>query len=285
MPDAPTTASGAAPTSLRVCATAEVSVGAKLSLPTSSMPCFLAAFSTSTQKVSPSALLKPMNASFFTPWAAAWRAMPSAISESECGVLNTQRRLSSIGSIRRAEDASVMTGVAPAATVSSIAIVLGVVLEPMIRSTLFSEISLCELLTARVGSEASSSTTYSTFAPPISAGNRLTVLRSGMPSEACGPVADKVAPIFTCACAGAAPRQAGRPSARASGRRSGCNVGSYAISFGVGGFVFRMCRPLRRVRVQAGMPPCVENAPLQNTSAPASSSYRCRRRTWPIRMA
>ncbi|MCY1547919.1 hypothetical protein D9M68_840010 [compost metagenome] len=125
-----------------------------------------------------------MKASFFTPLAAAWRAMPSAIRESECGVLNTQRRLSSTGSISRADEASVTTGVAPAATVSSMAMVLGVVLDPTIRSTLFSEISLWELLTARVVSDASSSTTYSTLTPPISVGSRLMVLRSGMPRDA-----------------------------------------------------------------------------------------------------
>ncbi|WP_371881139.1 hypothetical protein [Caballeronia sp. S22] len=43
---------------------------------------------------------------------------------------------------------------------------------------------------------------YSTFCPPISFGNNATVLFSGMPSEAAGPVAETVTPIFTSAKTG-----------------------------------------------------------------------------------
>ncbi|MGF6808277.1 hypothetical protein OKW30_003403 [Paraburkholderia sp. Clong3] len=53
--------------------------------------------------------------------------------------------------------------------------------------------------TAWVVSDASSSTMYSTFCPPICLGSSATVSRAGMPSDAAGPVSDSTRPIFTCA--------------------------------------------------------------------------------------
>ena len=157
-----------------------------------------------------------------------------------------------------------------AATVSSIAIVLGVVLEPMIRSTLFSEISV------RIADGA---------------GRVRGVVQHHVldlrPADLCGQQAHGVA--FGNAQRGPARwrtrwRRSSQQAAVSASVRAAFIVGSYAISFGVGA-LFSGCAGPAAGRVQAGMPPCVENAPLQNTSAPASSSYRCRRRTWPIRMA
>jgi hypothetical protein len=94
-----------------------------------------------------------------------------------------------------------MTGVSASANTSIIASEFGVVVEPMIASTLFSPISLRVFCTAVVVSDASSSTMYSMVLPPAFFGHIGIVLRSGMPSDAAGPVADTVTPTFTCACA------------------------------------------------------------------------------------
>ncbi len=75
-----------------------------------------------------------------------------------CGVLKTHLRLASMGSTMRAEAAMAIIGVSASAATSTIANELGVVVEPMIRSTLFSLISFFAFLTAVVVSEASSST-------------------------------------------------------------------------------------------------------------------------------
>jgi len=58
--------------------------------------------------------------------------------------------------------------------------------------------------TARLVSDASSSTMYCTLLPAISFGSSAIVFFSGIPSDAAGPVADSVTPIFTCADAVAA---------------------------------------------------------------------------------
>ena len=58
-----------------------------------------------------------------------------------------------------------------------------------------------EFLTACVVSVASSRTIHSIFWPATSFGSRATVLRSGMPSEAAGPVLDTVTPTLTWALA------------------------------------------------------------------------------------
>ena len=62
----------------------------------------------------------------------------------------------------------------------------GVTDVPISTSTLSSEASLREFLTACVVSVASSRTIHSIFWPATSFGSRATVLRSGMPSEAAG---------------------------------------------------------------------------------------------------
>ena len=84
--------------------------------------------------------------------------MASDIMMSFCGVLKTQRRLASCGSTMRADAAIEIIGVWFSATTSIIASEFGVVVEPMITSTLLSVISLRVLLTAAVVSDASSST-------------------------------------------------------------------------------------------------------------------------------
>ncbi len=85
-------------------------------------------------------------------------AIASDIMMSFCGVSKTQRFLASIGSMMRAEAAIEITGVWLSAATSIIASEFGVVVEPRMMSTLFSEISLRVLLTAAVVSLASSST-------------------------------------------------------------------------------------------------------------------------------
>mgnify|MGYP006920578462 CR=1 FL=1 len=85
-------------------------------------------------------------------------AIAMAIMMSFCGVLKTQRFLASTGSTMRAEAAIEIMGVWLSLTTSIIASELGVVVEPMITSTLCSVISLRALVTAAVVSDASSST-------------------------------------------------------------------------------------------------------------------------------
>jgi hypothetical protein len=114
----------------------------------------------------------------------------------------------------RTDDASEIVGVWPSANTSSIAREFGVVVEPMIASTFDSPISLRVFCTAVVVSDASSSTMYSTVLPPTSFAHMPTVLRSGMPSDAAGPVAETVTPIRTCANAVAANAHATKATLR-----------------------------------------------------------------------
>src|SRR3546814_16533777 len=88
---------------------------------------------------------------------------------------------------------------------------LGVTDEPTTTSTLSSVMSLRMFLTARVVSVPSSSTKYSIFWPSTSLGKSATVLRSGIPREAAGPVLASVRPTLPWA-------EATRGKARASAR-------------------------------------------------------------------
>src|SRR5215467_6326679 len=101
----------------------------------------------------------------------------------------------------RIDEASDMTGVSPSAKTSIIASEFGVVVEPMIASTLFSLISFFVFCTAVVVSVASSSRMYSMVLPATLLGHRGMVFFSGMPREAAGPVAETVTPTLTCATA------------------------------------------------------------------------------------
>ena len=142
---------------------------------------------------------------------------------SVCGVLKTHAFLALIGSMIRADEASEITGVSPSATTSIIASVFGVVVEPMIASTLLSLISLRVLTTAALESLASSRTMYSIDLPATVFGSSAIVFFSGMPSEPAGPVVDRVTPILTCAERGAAAarRRARQASATGGARRIG----------------------------------------------------------------
>ncbi|CFW37106.1 Uncharacterised protein [Bordetella pertussis] len=124
-----------------------------------------------------------------------------AIRASFCGVLKTQRRLSSTGSTILALAATLIIGTLASAATSTMASEPGVIEVPTSTSTLSSEASLREFFTACVVSVASSSTIHSILVPSTSLGSRATVLRSGMPSEAAGPVAAIVTPTLTWALA------------------------------------------------------------------------------------
>ena len=128
-------------------------------------------------------------------------AIASAISASFCGVLNTHFVLGFVGSTIRDDAAIEIIGVSASAATSTIASEFGVIVEPTITSTLFSEMSFFVLVTAFVVSEPSSSTIQLTFSPPIVVGRSSNVFFSGMPSEAAGPVADSVTPTLMSACA------------------------------------------------------------------------------------
>ena len=99
-----------------------------------------------------------MKATVLTPFAAMCPAMASAIRLSFCGVLNTQARWASMGWISRALAAIEIMGVRFSAATSIMASEAGVVVEPTSTSTAPSSVSLRALATARVVSEASSST-------------------------------------------------------------------------------------------------------------------------------
>ena len=101
----------------------------------------------------------------------------------------------------RADAAIAIIGVSASAATSIIASEFGVIVEPTITSTLSSAISLRVLVTAFVVSEASSSTIQFTFSPAIVFGSISNVFFSGMPSDAAGPVAERVTPTFTSASA------------------------------------------------------------------------------------
>ena len=128
-----------------------------------------------------------MKPTVLTPRLSMSPTMTSAICWSFCGVLKTQRFLASTGSTMRLEAAIAIIGVSVSATTSIIASEFGEVVDPTTTSTLSSEISLRVFLTAVVVSDASSSTMYCTFLPPMVCGISGNVLRSGMPSEAAGP--------------------------------------------------------------------------------------------------
>ena len=76
-----------------------------------------------------------------------------------------------------------------------------VVEEPTNTSTLSSPTNLRAFCTALTGSEPSSRTMYSMLTPAMLRGMRATALRSGMPSDAAGPVVEMVTPILICAAA------------------------------------------------------------------------------------
>jgi hypothetical protein len=131
--------------------------------------------------------------------------------------LNAQRRLASWGSMMALDPASEIIGTPAGPIKSSTASELGVFEGPRMTSACSSLISFCAFFTAEVVSDPSSSTTYRIFSPPIDCGRRSIALRSGMPSEADGPVVDSSAP--TTMSARATPhatntRQAARPSRR-----------------------------------------------------------------------
>src|SRR6195952_1690486 len=151
------------------------------------------------------------------PRLAACSRIANTIIVSVCGVLNTQAFLALIGSMIRADEASEITGVSPSATRSIIASVFGVVVEPMMASTLFSLISFLVLTTAALESLASSRTMYSIVLPATVFGSSAMVFFSGMPSEPAGPVVDRVTPILTWA---SAPKGSAAVSAKASGTRA-----------------------------------------------------------------
>src|SRR5471032_3585065 len=89
-----------------------------------------------------------MYAIVFTPWLLACSAIADAIIASVCGVLKTQWRLASTGSMIFDDDASEIIGVWPSATTSIMASEFGVIDEPMIASTWSSEISFFVVWTA-----------------------------------------------------------------------------------------------------------------------------------------
>src|SRR5690606_1373563 len=78
---------------------------------------------------------------------------------------------------------------------------LGEVVEPTTTSTLSSAISFFAFWTALVVSDASSSTIQLTFSPAIVVGSSVKVFFSGMPSDAAGPVAERVTPTLMSASA------------------------------------------------------------------------------------
>src|SRR3954470_20640955 len=104
-----------------------------------------------------------MYAIVLTPFAFMCTAIASAMSASFCGVLNTQRVFGLAGSTMRDDAAIESIGVSASATTSTMASELGVMVEPMIASTLFSEMSLRVFVTALVVSDASSRMIQLTF--------------------------------------------------------------------------------------------------------------------------
>ena len=99
-----------------------------------------------------------MKPTLLTPLLAMWVTIASDIMMSFCGVLKTHRFLASWGSTMRAEAAMEIMGVCDSAATSIMASELGVVVEPIIKSTLCSLINFRVLVTAAVVSDASSST-------------------------------------------------------------------------------------------------------------------------------
>ena len=133
-------------------------------------------------------------------------------------VLNTQRRLASIGSTTDDVPTVAMSGTFASAMTSRIASAFGVVDGPMMASTLFSPISFFAFCTARVVSPPSSSWKYSIVALPAVLGSNSAVFFCGMPMADVGPVAETIRPILTCAVAACAD-SANRPAATVSKRK------------------------------------------------------------------
>src|SRR5690606_34297513 len=173
---------------LSTCTYTMVAVLPNLSTAVISMPLPLTASRMTASQLSPYASANPMKPSVLTLALAMASASALAISASFCGVLNTQRRLSSTGSTILALAATLIIGTLASAATSTMARDPGVIEVPTSTSTLSSVTSLREFFTAWVVSVASSSTIHSIFWPAASEGSRATVLRSGMPSEAAGPV-------------------------------------------------------------------------------------------------
>ncbi len=98
-----------------------------------------------------------MNPTVFTPFLFIFLINAPAIRSSFCVVLNTQRRLASIGSTTDDVPTVAMSGTFASAMTSRIASAFGVVDGPMMASTLFSPISFFAFCTARVVSPPSSS--------------------------------------------------------------------------------------------------------------------------------
>src|ERR1035441_10203051 len=167
------------------------------------------------------------------PRRAACSRMASTIIVSVCGVLNIHAFFALIGSMIRADEASEMTGVSASATTSIIASEFGVVVEPMMTSTLFSAISLRVLTTAALESLASSRTMYSIDWPPTVLGSSAIVFFSGMPSETAGPVVESVTPTLTWAAAGSAHAAAATRGTRTA-RRMQFMVGSPGLMLSIG---------------------------------------------------
>src|SRR5664279_5723108 len=99
-----------------------------------------------------------------------------------CGIENTHGFLAAAAPTGD----KAICGVFSSAATSVMAVAAGTLLEPMIRSTLSSTISLRASLTALVGSVASSITTYWTGWPPRVLGTTVNVFLYGMPRDAPG---------------------------------------------------------------------------------------------------
>src|ERR1700761_9738079 len=100
--------------------------------------------------------------------------------------------------------ASAMCGIPASLATLEMAIVGGVVDEPMMMSAFDSVTKRRALVVALVGSPPSSSTINFNGTPPISFGTNSSALRSGMPSAAAGPVVVMEIPMvisLVCACA------------------------------------------------------------------------------------
>src|SRR6202453_3031126 len=101
--------------------------------------------------------------------------------------------------------ASPIWGMPASLATFDIAMVGGVVDEPMMMSALDSVTKRRALVVALVGSPPSSSTITLSGTPPISLATNSSALRSGMPSAAAGPVVVTVMPMvisLVCAIAG-----------------------------------------------------------------------------------
>src|SRR5258706_10553255 len=122
--------------------------------------------------------------------------MADAMSASFWAVLNAHFFFASMGATIFADPASEISGILTSLATSTRASEFGVVVEPIMRSTLSLLINLRALAIAFVGSVASSSTIYSMDCPPASLGRSATVFCWGIPREAAGPVSGTVTAIL-----------------------------------------------------------------------------------------